>query len=168
MVLGVSLRSKKLAAHHDRFREVVQEAHTLRATLQSAIEEDARAFDDYLRARRLPEGSDAEKNSRAGAIRKATLGAALVPMNVVRASVRTLELLREIASHSSPAAASDVGVGVKAAVTAVDGAGYNVRINLKGMEADPDARALGEELRTLASRAQELAADALREVEARL
>jgi glutamate formiminotransferase/formiminotetrahydrofolate cyclodeaminase len=168
MVAGLSLRSKKLANDHPRFREIAGEARGLRATLDLAIEEDARAFEDFLRARRLPEGSDREAAARRDAIRNATIGAALVPMKVVRASARVLELLVEVAAKGNPNAISDVGVAARAAATAVDGAGYNVRINLKGMESDPEAGALGAELRELAAGAAERAKHVLREVEAKI
>jgi glutamate formiminotransferase/formiminotetrahydrofolate cyclodeaminase len=168
MVAGISLRSKKRAADHPRFREMADEARGLRAELDLAVEEDARAFEDLLRARRLPQGSDDESASRAEALRRATLGAALVPIKVARAALRLLELLLELAERGNPNAISDVGVAVRAAVAALEGAGYNVRINLKGMEEDPEAGALASELRTLAARGAECASRALGRVEAKI
>ncbi len=126
-----------------------------------AVDRDTDAFNAVLAARRLPKKSPGEVAARNAAIEAAGQGAMQVPLEVLEASVRALELAASVLAGGNDAAASDAGVAGAAALAAAEGAAFNVRINAPGLtdravadaflarqtQALSRARALAESLR---------------------
>ena len=90
----------------------------------------------------MPKNSDEEKALRNEAIQAATLYAAQVPMQTMRASMQTFEICREMAREGNPNSVSDAGVGALAARAAVIGAGLNVKINASSLDDKQQAEEL--------------------------
>jgi formiminotetrahydrofolate cyclodeaminase len=107
-----------------------------RDTLVSLIDRDAAAYDLVVLAFRLPKATDADKAARSQAIQAATLAATEVPVETIRACVDALEAGRAVASYGNPSAKSDIAVGVTTLGTAMQGALFNVEINIGGLK-DP-------------------------------
>jgi len=107
---------------------------------------DANAYRAVVVARRLPRGTDLERQARdvqvAAAIREATR----VPLQTVRAATAVLELAERLAPLGTRKAISDVGVSGALASASARGAALNIRINLPDVE-DEELRA--EALATL-------------------
>jgi formiminotetrahydrofolate cyclodeaminase len=134
MVCRLTLGKKQYADVQDRIGELLREADELRGELFELVKKDADSFDDVMAAMKLPKGTDAEKKTRAQAIESATIAATQVPLDVMRKSLRAIELTAEIARLGNVNSVSDAGVGAIMARTAVEGAYFNVRINLPGIE----------------------------------
>jgi formiminotetrahydrofolate cyclodeaminase len=77
--------------------------------------------------------------AKAAAVREATLGAALVPLEVTEACPEVVKLCARARELGMAASASDAGVGAAMARAAALGAAMNVRINLQDMADDPEA-----------------------------
>ncbi len=107
---------------------------------------DANAYRAVVVARRLPRGTDLERQARdvqvAAAIREATR----VPLQTVRAATAVLELAERLAPLGTRKAISDVGVSGALAGASARGAALNIRINLPDVK-DEELRA--EALATL-------------------
>ena len=113
--------------------EVAVRAQELKQQLLDAIDGDTWAFQALMDAGKVagPE--------REAAVREATLGAARVPLEVAEACPEIVELCARARKLGMAASASDAGVGAAMARAAALGAAMNVRINLQGMEDDPEA-----------------------------
>lgn len=127
---------------------VLSGAEELRAKLQELVERDADAYAQYGAAIALPKGSDAEKAIRHAALQQATRASASAPMEVTRACVKVLELADRLAESCNPHLVSDVAVAAELAMSSVQSAALNVRINLRSLD-DHDfvaqqAKELGE------------------------
>jgi glutamate formiminotransferase/formiminotetrahydrofolate cyclodeaminase len=129
---------------------------------------DTDAFNDVIAARRLPKATEAQQAARAEALRAANLGAAQVPLEVLEASVASLELALRVAREGNPASASDAGVAGLCALAAAEGASLNVRINLPSIEDAAAHRKLESAAATALGRARELAAEVRDAVESAL
>jgi len=70
---------------------------------------------------------------RSAALESANQGAALVPLQVLEASVEALRLAQSVARDGNPNSVSDAGVAGACALAAAEGASLNVRINLPGL-----------------------------------
>lgn len=156
MVAGLTLGRKKYA-------EVAEEANRARRRLEEArgellrlVEEDSRAFEAMMAARKMPEGNEREAATRARALAEATDRAIEVPLTTARLSAGLLELLQFVAEKGNVNAVSDAGVGALLARAAVLGAAYNVRINLTGHPDKEKCDVWLKELKTLTQRADEL------------
>ncbi len=150
MVAALSFEKKALTSHREDLGRAGEEAQACRARLLNAIDDDARAFDGVMAAARLPRRDEADRRHREEAMQEATREAIRVPLRVMEDSLRALELAAVVAEKGAPAALSDAGVAALAAGAALEGAAYNVMINLDGLTDRPEAdrfRAQAESLR---------------------
>ncbi|HEY3176520.1 MAG TPA: glutamate formimidoyltransferase [Candidatus Polarisedimenticolia bacterium] len=130
MVAAISYGHKGFEERRDDLARLGREAHEAAARMLMAVDDDACAFDRVMEANRMPKGTEFEGRARDDAIQEATLGAIEVPLSVMKEALRALEIAAEVARLGVPAALSDAGVAALAAWTALEGAFYNVRINL--------------------------------------
>jgi glutamate formiminotransferase/formiminotetrahydrofolate cyclodeaminase len=128
------------------------------------VDADTESFNQIMAAYRLPKATDNEIAARKDAIAQATKGAIHVPLEVMKASLNSMEVMREMARSGLNASISDAGVGAMCALTAVRGAYLNVRINCAGF-ADKDfvANALAT-AEDVMSKAKALEASIMKEV----
>lgn len=150
--LGVSLArmvghlttGKKAYAQHDQkqreaFEHALEELHEFRYHLIRLIDEDTIAFNQIMKAYKLPKETEEQQNKRTTAIEEATKQAIRVPYEVAQLSLRALKTLDVIEQLGNKNALSDVGVAALQLGAAVEGALLNVLINLPGLS-DETAR----------------------------
>lgn len=118
--------------------EVAVRGQVLKQKLLDAIDEDTWSF------QRLMDANKVAGEGKAEAVRAATLGAALVPLEVTEACPEVVKLCASARELGMAASASDAGVGAAMARAAALGAAMNVRINLQEMADDDDAAAMLE------------------------
>jgi glutamate formiminotransferase/formiminotetrahydrofolate cyclodeaminase len=130
MVARLTIGKKRYAEHDERMRGLERETEALRRDLLDLVQEDARAFQAVIAARRMSQRTPEEVATRETAIREAARGAALVPMRTAEACVQVLERLVPVATYGNENAASDAGTAAWLARAGVEGAVWNVTINL--------------------------------------
>ncbi|MCD4827739.1 MAG: cyclodeaminase/cyclohydrolase family protein [Acholeplasmataceae bacterium] len=94
------------------------------------IDKDTLAFNEIMNAYKL---SKDEPELRSKAIEDATLYAIEIPYKVSVISLKALELLPIILAHGNKQAISDLGVAILSLSSGIEGALYNVAINLSGL-----------------------------------
>ena len=119
-------------------RELKRAAEQLRGELMALARRDSDAFDEVLRARRMPQSTDAERQDRDRAMAVAELEACRVPLETARACARVVALAEAAARQGNVNAASDAGVAGLLARAAGEGALLNVQINLKSLVPSAD------------------------------
>ena len=133
-----------------------------------AVDEDTEAFNAVMSAIRMKAESDEEKKQKSDAMWDANRGATLVPLSVLERTLQTLSLARKVADKGNPNSLSDAGVAGLAALTAAEGAYYNVLINLGGMDKNDWTDSTRTQAQDLITRARTEAHDLARSVEERL
>ena len=142
-VLGVSLGTMvaNLSSHKvgwddkiEYFSEKAEEGQKLKDTLLDLVDADTHAFNKIMDALRMPKATEDEKSARKAAMHAATIGAIEVPLRVMKISLQSMYMLKEMATNGNPNSVSDAGVGALCARTAVEGAALNVRINCSGFD----------------------------------
>lgn len=136
------------------FADKAAEAMRLQEELTALVDKDTAAFNRIMAAFGMPKKTDEERAARAAAIEEATLYAARVPMETMKASKAALPLCRAMMEKGNPNSQSDAAVGALAACAAVKGAGLNVIINAKSLADKTASAALIEEARRLMDEAQ--------------
>lgn len=156
----------RFAAVESDVRRILAEGEGLRARLVALVEADAHAFEPLAQAYRIP----ADDPSRTARIEDALRGACSVPIEIMRACARSLDLLEEMGEKGSRMMRSDVGCGAALAAGALRAAHLTVLVNTTSLAGDPVAAALEAEadglLAAYIPRADKLAAavaDAIRE-----
>ena len=154
MVARLTLGKKKYAEVQDQVEKIVGIADELRNRLESAVTQDAQAFEAVLAAHRLPADSDELQQVRRASMQKATVRAGEVPLAVARDCARVLDLALEIASVGNLNAVSDAGVAGDLALAGLSGAALNVRVNAAGLQDPLPGKVWLKELASLQDSAQ--------------
>jgi glutamate formiminotransferase / formiminotetrahydrofolate cyclodeaminase len=156
MVARLTTGKKKYAEVEAQMQAIAARADSLRAELTAAVKADAEAFEAVMAAFRLPQETENESAERAGAIERATLAAARVPLQVAGKAVEVLELAAQVVSSGNLNAISDGATGAALAQAALTGAGLNVRINAASLKDKSKALSLLTEVRALEEIARSL------------
>ena len=130
MVCNLSLDEKKYKEVLPEIQEIRQQADALLAKLINAVDDDAQAFNEVMDAYKLPKLTEEEKAARLITIQQAMKKAALLPLGVAGSCLDALKLAGRILPLGNPNAASDAAVAGLMAYAAIQGALYNVKINL--------------------------------------
>ncbi len=155
MVARLTQEKKAYEPVAERMREIAGSADDLRRDLEADVERDINAFDEVMRAYRLPKGTPDQERDRAQAIEDATHGAALVPLQVAEATATTLELSAEVAETGNVNAISDAGSAGALARAALQAASLNVRANAASVKDKAAAQGWLDQLEILLNRAAE-------------
>jgi glutamate formiminotransferase/formiminotetrahydrofolate cyclodeaminase len=159
MVASITYEKKGFEASREDLARIGTQAHDLMKRLRYRVDADSRAFERILEANRMPRVSEEDRRARDEAIQEATLGAIEVPLSAMRDAARALDLAGEIAVKGVPSALSDAGVAALMASAAVQGAHYNVTINLTGLTDTARADRIRDEARELMRRTTERAGE---------
>jgi glutamate formiminotransferase / formiminotetrahydrofolate cyclodeaminase len=147
MVGRVTVGKSKYADVEGDMWSMIEEATELQKSMKEAVVKDAKAFNEYMNARRLPRDTEQEKSERIKAIQAASINAARVPLEVARESFQIMQLAVKAAELGNVNAVSDAGTAAALAKAAITGAGLNVRINLLGLEKESDPARMINELK---------------------
>lgn len=153
MVTRLTLGKEKFLGVESQMQSIMDEAVMLQEVLRAAVEADTAAFTDVMAAYRLPKDGDDAKAIRHDAIQKAITEAAQIPYQTARKSLRVLQLAIQVASLGNPNAITDAGTAAALANAAINGAGYNVRVNALSMEDEKIKNQYLSELTSIEQRA---------------
>ena len=141
--LGISLGTMvaNLSAHKvgwddqiEYFSDIADQGQQLKDDLLRMVDADTQAFNKIMDAIKMPKSTDEEKSARKKAMHLATILAIEVPLKVMQYSLRTMDLIKQMALKGNPNSVSDAGVGALCARTAIQGAYLNVKINCSGFD----------------------------------
>jgi len=129
MVAALTWSKSGLEAVRPAMKALGADAQSLKDWFLDAVDRDTDAFNAVLAAMRMPKKSPEEIARRSGAIECANQGAAKVPLDVLEATIRALELTLRVVKDGNKNSVSDAGVAGATALAAAEGAALNVRIN---------------------------------------
>jgi glutamate formiminotransferase/formiminotetrahydrofolate cyclodeaminase len=155
MVGWTTYGKRRFEAQDATMRRLIPPLHAAMKSLLPMIDRDTRAFDGYMAALGMPQGSAAEKAARHRAMQEGLQSAVQVPLEVMRLADRAWDAMVEMAAHGNSASRSDLEVGAKALETGIWGASRNVAINLPGIDDQAYRRSASDEAESLAARAVE-------------
>ena len=130
MVAGLTLGHLRYAPVEDEMRLVADRARTLVHALELLAPRDAEAYARVVDARRNPARDTADDNDP---VPRALLEAALVPLEVCRATEEIVRLSEIAATSGNQNAITDAGVAAALGSAACTGAAYNVRVNVAAL-----------------------------------
>ena len=163
MVSNLTVGKKEYEAVQKDVKKFAVSAQALKDEFLRAVDLDTMAFNKVMEAFKLPKKTDEQKEEKARAVEEASQEATLVPLGVLEKSIEALTLAKEVALKGNKNSLSDAGVAGLMAQAAAEGAYYNVKINLPGLE-DADFKSKTKrQATTLVKKAQKLG-DELREI----
>ncbi|MBE6041408.1 MAG: cyclodeaminase/cyclohydrolase family protein [Clostridiales bacterium] len=141
MVGELTTGKKKYADVEEDIRELMAEAQSIKDEFVRLVDADAEAFAPLAAAYRIPK----DQPDRDEIMEKALKDAAAVPMDIMRACGRALDVIRDFAEKGSALAISDAGCAAACCKAAINAASLNVFINTKMMKDRAYADSLNEE-----------------------
>lgn len=141
--LGVALGTMvaNLSAHKrgwdERWREFSDWAvrgKIIQEKLLRFVDEDTDAFNEILKAYRMPKNSEEEIGIRLKTIKSATREATLIPFRVMETAFLGYELVDEMVEKGNPESVTDAAVGALAIRACIRGAFLNIKVNASGID----------------------------------
>ncbi|MDD5426767.1 MAG: glutamate formimidoyltransferase [candidate division Zixibacteria bacterium] len=162
MVCRLTVGKKQYKEVKEELSGIRDKADALRKELTRLIDEDKDAFNAVMAAFKIagPEKDDA--------VQKTTQRAAEVPLTVMKKTLEVLNLTLVVAHKGNVNSISDVGVAGLMGQAAIEGAGYNVRINLASLKDEIFIKKLSDEVLEIRKKGEQLAANIKNIVETRL
>lgn len=168
MVCRLTVGKKAYAEVKEELSEVRDQADALREELEELIVKDEEAFGAVMAAFKLPKGTDEEQAKRDEAVEAANKHAAEVPLTVMQKALKVLKLAKTVAGKGNQNSITDAGVAGLMGMSAIEGAGYNVRINLTGLKDQDFACKLKEQAEAVTREGKAIADEIRGLVEAKL
>jgi formiminotetrahydrofolate cyclodeaminase len=129
MVGSLTVGKKKYADVEAEIIALQARATALQNELLRLVDQDAVVFEPLSKAYGIPK----DDPSRAQIMEDALKLACSVPMDIMRACAKAIDVIAEFAAKGSALALSDAGVGAAFCKAALQGASLNVFINTKSM-----------------------------------
>lgn len=141
MVGSLTVGKPKYASVEAQVVELKHEADVLQEELLGYVAADAAAFEPLSRAYGLPSATEAEQAEKARVMEECLHDACVVPLDIMHACCRAIDLIERIAAVGTPLAISDAGCGVACCRAALQAASLNVFVNTGLMRDDAYAAA---------------------------
>ena len=129
MVGSLTVGKKKYADVEADIMVLMEKATALQDELLCLVDADAEAFEPLSKAYAIPKDDPNRETVMENALRIATS----VPLDIMHACAKAIDIVEEFAAKGSVLAISDAGVSAAFMRAALIGASFNVYINTKAM-----------------------------------
>ncbi|SKB60577.1 Formiminotetrahydrofolate cyclodeaminase [Acetoanaerobium noterae] len=134
MMANLSFGKKKYELNEENIKLEVKTSFEalkeIKDEMLSLVDKDTEAFNEVVKAMKMPKETDEEKALRKDAIDNATWQSIDVPHRVALLSLEAMKKMYPIYKYGNENALTDVGVGYLMCATGAEGAILNVKINL--------------------------------------
>lgn len=134
MVASLTIGKKKYADVEEEITELARQTDELRAQLIELVQADIDIFEPLSQLYGMKADTQEEKKKKEELLEKALDDACSVPLKIMEACGRAIELSEEFAQKGSKLAVSDAGAGAIICKAALQAASLNVYINTKSMK----------------------------------
>jgi len=134
MVGKLTYGKKQWETLDNRMRGIIPPLHAAMLDILPMVDADTEAFNDYMTAMKLPKDTAKEKEERDAAMEAGLKTAVGVPLSLAKRSNEMWSTLLDLAECGNINCKSDLQVAARCLETAVQGAKYNVDINLASIK----------------------------------
>ena len=164
MVCHLTIGKEKYADVQGEIKETLTSSETLRQRLLLLIDKDTDAFNDVMKAFKLPKETEEQRAKRSQAIQEGYKAAAMVPLETAKTCAATLDTALLAAEKGNKNSITDAGVAALLGRAGVHAAALNVTINLGSIKDKTFVEKIAAELENLETTAQEKEKNILTEV----
>ncbi len=133
MVCNLTIGKKKYLEVEEEIKDLSFQLESFKDKFLQLATEDNEAFENVMKAFKLPKDTDEQKKIRTEKIEEATVNAAVIPSQVIKVCRNVIPLLNTVAEKGNQNSVSDAGVAASLIATAAQGAYLNVMINCSSM-----------------------------------
>ncbi len=146
MVCNLTIGKEKYKDVEDEIKKVLTKSEKLRKELTILIDEDTEAFNDVIKAFKMPKETDEQKKKRSNAIQEGYKTAATVPLKTAETCEQILDIANVLAKIGNQNSITDAAVSALMAKAGVESAILNVRINLGSIKDEAFVEKISKEL----------------------
>ncbi|MBV1817281.1 cyclodeaminase/cyclohydrolase family protein [Anaerosalibacter bizertensis] len=156
LTIGKKAYEKLDEVHRKELDENLVKVQDSIKKLNVFVDKDTEAFNKVMESFKLPKETEDEKRARSLAIEEATKGALETPLECAKECLEVLRLQKTFALYGNPNAITDVGVGALLAYSGLEGALFNVKINLAGLKDEKYIKNIEEEMKNILNEGKKL------------
>ena len=134
MVCNLTRGKEKYKDVQEEIKKVLRKSEQLRKQLMELVDMDTMAFNEVMKALKMPRENDAEKEKRKQALQNAFEKAASVPLDTARKCIEVLDTALVVAEKGNQNSITDSAVSALMADAGVRSAILNVKINLSSIK----------------------------------
>jgi glutamate formiminotransferase/formiminotetrahydrofolate cyclodeaminase len=149
MVCNLTLSKEKYTDVQDDIKKTLKQSEKLRKKLTKLIDEDTNAFNDVIKALKMPKETDEQKKVRSKAIQEGYKTAAQVPLDTARTCLQILDTAKTVAEIGNVKSITDAAVSALMASSGVESAILNVKINLSSIKDEDFVKKISNELENI-------------------
>ena len=152
MVANLTIDKKGYEAVQKEMKAITAAAFALRKKLIKEIDKDATAFNEVMKAFKMPQNTEKQQDQRNKAVQAGLKNASLVPLGVARDALAIMDLTAKVIRKGNKNAVTDGAMAALTARAAILGALYNVKINLNFIEDHQFLKEVTKEVKSIESR----------------
>jgi len=149
MVCNLTVGKEKYLKVQDEIKEVLKKSEQLRKELTKLIDKDTQAFNDVMKAFKMPKETDKQIEARSKAIQQGYKTAAGVPLETAKTCQEILDLAKVVAEKANQNSITDAAISAIMAKAGVDAAILNVKINLNSIKDEKFVKNINTQLNEL-------------------
>jgi glutamate formiminotransferase/formiminotetrahydrofolate cyclodeaminase len=130
MVCNLTIGKERYTNVQNEIKKSLKKSEKLRKKLTELIDEDTNAFQDVIKAFKMPKETEEQKKKRSTSIQNGYKKAAQIPLDTARLCAQILDVAKTIAEIGNVNSITDAAVSSIMARSAVESAILNVEINL--------------------------------------
>jgi len=149
MVCNLTVGKEKYAEVQDEIKEALKKSEKIRKDLTKLIDKDTEAFNDVMKAFKMPKETEQQKKKRSQAIQEGYKTAAMIPLETARTCEKILGIAKIVAEKGNQNSITDSAVSAIMAQAGVESAILNVKINLGSIKDEKFVKQISSELNKL-------------------
>ena len=165
MVCNLTIGKEKYADVQLEIKDTLKKSEQLRKELIKLIDEDTEAFNDVMKAFKMPKETEEQKEKRKQAIQKGYKTAAKVPLETAKTCEKILDIAMVVAEKGNKNSITDAAVSALMAQAGVKSAILNIKINLGSIKDDEFVERISFEIDELQKNADDKANEIMKIVE---
>jgi len=134
MVCNLTIGKGKYQDVQDEIKSVLKESEKIRNNLTELIDEDTKAFNDVIKAFKMPKETDIQKKKRTKSIQEGYKKAANIPLKTAFECYKIFDIAKIVAEKGNINSVTDAAVSAIMARSGVNSAVLNVKINLDSIK----------------------------------
>ena len=151
MVCNLTIGKEKYIDVQDEIKDVLLKSEKIRKELTELIDKDTAAFNDVMKAFKMPKETDEQKKVRSKTIQEGYKTAAKIPLETAQICEKIFDLALVIAEKGNKNSITDTAVSALMAKAGVESAIFNVKINLGSIKDEKFVEKISSELDKLQS-----------------
>lgn len=149
MVCSLTIGKEKYEEVQDEIKNVYKKSEQIRKKLTDLIDKDTEAFNDVMKAFKMPKETEKQKEDRMKAIQNGYKIATKVPLETAKNCEKILDIAMVVAEKGNKNSITDAAVSALMAQAGVKSAILNVKINLGSIKDEEFVEAISFDIDNL-------------------